>query len=369
LWAALDGLDTTALSDGDCRWLIERLAWVEKVSAAARVRVGAALRSRGDRDTAEWMARQTGQSSAKTRDELDAREQIEQCPATKAALDAGLLSQAQAAEIAKTEPEAPGSETDLIDYAKKHSLGGLKNEARKRRQAGKDREQLHARQVESMYLREWTNDLGMTCLHAELPPDLGVPIVARIRRETDRIFRQAYRHGRRDSNERYAAEAFVKLMNETSTGGSSKKADVVVVVNLNAYRRGTVADGEVCHIIDGGPIPVSIAREMAKDGFLKAVLHDGVNIHTVKHFGRHIPATLRTALELGPPPDFDGLQCADDGCDRRHGIEIDHRNPIANGGPTSASNLNPKCTPSHRTKTEHDRANGLLGPNKRRGPP
>jgi hypothetical protein len=369
LWAALDALDTTAVSDGDCRWLIERLAWVEKVSAAARVKVASVLRSRGDRDTAEWMARQTGQSSARARDELDAREQIEACPATRTALDAGLLSQAQAAEIAKTEPQAPGSERELIDYAKKHSLAGLKNEARKRRLSGIDRDQLHARQVESMSLRTWTNDLGMTCLHTELPPELGVPIVTRIRRATDRIFREAYRHGRRDSNERYAAEAFVELMNDTSAGSSSKKADVVVVVNLNAYRRGSVADGEVCHIINGGPIPVSIAREMAKDGFLKAVLHDGVNIHTVKHFGRHIPATLRTALDLGAPPEFGGLECGDDDCDRRHGIEIDHLDPVANGGATSATNLTPKCTPSHRTKTEHDRANGLLGPNKRRGPP
>ena len=96
-----------------------------------------------------------------------------------------------------------------------------------------------------------------------------------------------------------------------------------------------------CHIVGGGPIPVRLAREMAKDAFLKAVLHDGVNIHTVKHFGRHIPAELRTALELGPLPDLDGVTCSDEGCDRRYGLEWDHDDPFSNGGPTSYENLNP----------------------------
>ena len=102
----------------------------------------------------------------------------------------------------------------------------------------------------------------------------------------------------------------------------------------------------------------SLARQLSKDAFLKAVLHDGVNIHTVKHFGRHIPAELRTALELGDLPDLDGVTCSEEGCDRRYGLEWDHDNPVANGGETSYQNLNPKCEPHHWDKTEHDRKAG-----------
>jgi len=47
---------------------------------------------------------------------------------------------------------------------------------------------------------------------------------------------------------------------------------------------------------------VSWVREVAADAFLKAVIHDGVAIQTVAHFGRHIGAELRGALELGAPP-------------------------------------------------------------------
>ena len=40
------------------------------------------------------------------------------------------------------------------------------------------------------------------------------------------------------------------------------------------------------------------------DAFLKVAFHDGKDIHKIKHFGRHINAELRTALELGSPPEF-----------------------------------------------------------------
>ena len=102
---------------------------------------------------------------------------------------------------------------------------------------------------------------------------------------------------------------------------------------------------------------------------MKVVLHDGVNIHTVVHFGRRRPAELNTALELGAPPDFDGVTCSELGCDRKYGLEWDHVDPVANDGPTSAENIKPLCWPHHHDKTARDRAAGLLrGKRKERGP-
>jgi len=110
----------------------------------------------------------------------------------------------------------------------------------------------------------------------------------------------------------------------------------------------------------GGPVPVSVVREaLEHDAFLKAVIHDGVRIDTVVHYGRHIKAELRTALELGKPPDLDGVTCAD-GCGRRYNLEWDHVDPVANNGPTSFDNLEPRCWAHHQDKTERDRLAGLL---------
>jgi hypothetical protein len=100
-------------------------------------------------------------------------------------------------------------------------------------------------------------------------------------------------------------------------------------------------------------------REAASDGFIKAVLHDGVQVDTVVHYGRKkIPAVIRTVLELGDPPDFNGVTCVD--CDRQYGLEWDHADPVANNGPTTRRNLKPRCWGCHQEKTERDRLAGFL---------
>ena len=75
------------------------------------------------------------------------------------------------------------------------------------------------------------------------------------------------------------------------------------------------------------------------------------------------------ALELGPPPDFDGVRCVD--CGNRFRNEIDHVEPRAALGPTSNPNLEPRCWPCHKRKTERDRKAGKPRPRKRdeRGDP
>jgi hypothetical protein len=113
--------------------------------------------------------------------------------------------------------------------------------------------------------------------------------------------------------------------------------------------------------VGGGPIPVSLARNLGQDAFLKAVIHKGVKIDTIAHFGRKIPAVLRTALEIGPAPEFDGLTCAASSCDRRYHLQQDHIDPVANGGITALSNYQPLCFVHHQLKTEADRKAGRVG--------
>jgi hypothetical protein len=150
------------------------------------------------------------------------------------------------------------------------------------------------------------------------------------------------------------------MMENGGGKGKAGRADLVIVCDLQAYRRGHAHEGEPSHIIGGGPIPVSLAKELGRDAFLKAVLHIGTEIHTIAHFGRKYPAVLRTALELGAPPDFNGNVCAAPGCDRCYHLQRDHIDPVANGGLTSYLNNQALCPPDHRVKTERDRKAGLL---------
>ena len=391
LRAVLVGFQPEEFSAEDCAVLVEELAITEKVCAAARVRAaaragaGGVHKERGFADVSDWMARASGSTAGSAKAALDTAAALESQPEAKAALEAGELSIAQARELVRTEAECRGSAADLLEVAKQSSLKTLKERARDRRVRAIDPEELHAMQHASMYARHWRTQLGNVRVELELPPEFGVPFTNRLDAETDRVWQERRRAtnkqcqkgagelidhdistGATPKRSQVAAEAFIRMF-ESGGKGKAQQADLVIVCDLRAYRRGHAEEGELCHIIGGGPIPVSLARELGHDAFLKAVLHDGVAIHTIAHFGRRYPAVLRTALMLGVPPAFEGPICSEPGCDRRYHLETDHIDPCANGGLTTYDNLGSPCWPHHRTKTERDRKAGLLR-GKPRGP-
>jgi hypothetical protein len=390
--AALVDFQPDEFSANDCAVLAEELATTEKVCAAARVRAAARAgacgvhKERGFPDVSDWMARASGSTAASAKAALETAAALDAHPETKAALEAGELSLAQARELVRTEADCPGSAADLLGVAKQNSLKTLKEQARDLRVRAIDPEGLHALQHASKHARHWRTRLGNVAIALELPPEFGVPITNRLDAETDRLWQEHRRVNQQNGDggddlfgddsaaaisprrSALAADAFVRMF---ESGGKSKahQADLVIVCDLRAYRRGHADEGELCHIIGGGPIPVSLARELGRDAFLKAVLHDGVAIQTIAHFGRRYPAVLRTALMLGAPPEFEGPVCSEPGCDRRYHLERDHIDPCANGGKTSYENLASPCWPHHRIKTERDRKAGLLKAKPRaRGP-
>ena len=370
---SLRAFDPDTYSGSDCARLVTKFARAEKAFAVARVRAAARAaecnehRKEGFADPSEWLSRHAGTTARDARGQLDTMKRLELCPSTRDAVASGELSLGQADEIVRTEEQVPGSETKLLPLAKKSSLSKLRDEARKVRMKAIPADKLHERQHGARSVRHWRDELGMVTGTFRLTPDIGLPFVTRLDREAQRHRRAAkQRGGTVERFEAYAADAFAEMTQQDAGPAASSKSkkrnvDVVLVCDLHTYRRGHAHEGEHCHLVGGGPIPVRLARELSKDAFLKAVLHDGVNVHTVKHFGRHIPAELRTALELGPLPDLDGVTCCEEGCDRRYDLQWDHRDPVANGGETSFENLDPYCCPHHDDKTERDRESGKLG--------
>ena len=111
--------------------------------------------------------------------------------------------------------------------------------------------------------------------------------------------------------------------------------EIVLVVDLAAYRRGCVHPGETCEIRGIGPVPVEVARQWAGDAFIKTVICDGTNIVRVHHFGRTINTHLRTALDLLEP------NCAVPRCDNPR-LEYHHlQTPRRRRTPPAFDNLSP----------------------------
>lgn len=359
LLALLSGFEPDELSTAWCAALAETLARTERACATARARAAARAvragehRRRGFADGPGWLSAQTGTTTSKARSEMEAALEAEQHPAIAEALRSGEVSLAQAGEIARAEAEVPGSAETLLELARRAGLGPVRDEVRKVVLGATGPEDLYARQQKARHFRHWTDELGMVRFSGALPPDVGVRAVNAIDVEAQRLRRQAGPSGKLEPFEAHAADAVVKLLKGQGRGAG--RAEVVIVVDLWAYRRGHSHPGETAHIVGGGPVPLSVVRRAMEDAFVKAVVHDGVNPLRVAHFGRHIGAQLRTALELGQPPGFEGTRCSQAGCPRRYGLEWDHVQPVCRDGPTSYLNMQALCKPHHWEKTQRDR--------------
>ncbi len=376
---ALGGFEPGLFSGADCAVVAEELAVTEKACATARLLAVAraaqagAHRERGFKDGAAWLARQSGTTGTQAREALQTAQRLEDCPDTKQALLAGDISLQQAHEITRAESEIQGAEAELLAVARGSDLSQVRDHARQHRQAHVDPVALRSRQFQLREFRHWQDRDGMIRFAGGLPPETGLQFVRRVEAAAVRRRRAARAKGYTSERfEAHAADALAELVAGAGApaGGEGTKrperAELVLVCDLFAWRRGHTHPGETCHIIGGGPIPVKVAKELAQDAFVKAVLHDGINIHIIKHLGRHLPAPLRTALDLGPVPEFTGRECTD--CGSRWGLQYDHVNPVANQGPTEYTNLKARCYKDHQIKTEKDRQAGLLGPKAPRAP-
>ena len=123
--------------------------------------------------------------------------------------------------------------------------------------------------------------------------------------------------------------------------------EIIIDIDLETWRRRCVKPGETCEIRGLGPIPVEVAHQWAEDAFIKAVIRDGVDVKKVIHYGRNVPAEVRTALGI-----VEKNTCQVPGCDHLR-IEYDHDITHADLGGCSTTNLRGLCVPHHRQRTHH----------------
>ena len=331
-------------------------SFLQATLATRAVRCGA-HREAGFASGPAWVASQAGASLGEAKEALSMADAVGTMPITGAALKAGELSIGQAAELAKAEAAVPGAGETLVELAKTAERSVLRDAVRQVLTGSIDPANLAERQRKARCFRSWTNDFGMTCFAGALPPDAGQALVSRVESMVSNLKKNGpYKAGGGTDPEPFAAlaaDAFVALLG--SGGHRPIRAEVIFVVSYEAYRRGHLHDGELCHLLGGCPVPLEQAAKAVEDAFIKAIVTDGKEILRVAHLGRHFSVELRTALTLGPPPEFRGAHCAYPGCGRRYGLEFDHVVPLSEDGPTSFENLQPLCKPHHWQKTERDR--------------
>ena len=356
------GLDVSSLTGSEVASQFAAFVELEKVAASAKlllapkVAKSEAWAKAGHRSPEEWIAKTAGTSVGQAKQTIETAKRIESLSQTAAAVRAGELSIPQVAAVAEAAAADPSAEARLLKAASVDPLKTLQDKSR--RVVLDSRGSVEERYARQRRLREfstWIDDEGMTAGRFRLTPEVGAAVINKIRKETDRRFRQANREGRRESPQNYAADAFAALVTGEGligTKAKSKGAELVVVVSRDSLLRGEVDpdSDELCEAPGFGAVPVSVAREMLSDCFLKGVLVDGTKVVTVKHFGRYRPAELDTAL-LVRSVLLDGqIMCIVEGCGQTARVQWDHIDEYGRGGPTAEWNLNPMCGFDNREK-------------------
>ena len=320
-------------------------------------------------DDAALIARATGTSVGKAKQVVETCKALQDAEIVAEAFAGGGISLEQASEIARAEKAVPGSATELLSVANEGSFQVLREKSRKVVLEAEQRRGLGERQREARAARHYTDDLGMKRIDLTLTPELGEAICNKAEAEAGRLHRAAKAEGRAEPFQRHLADAFAKMLAGSDVKGHCLRADVTFIVSHEVARRGwtDVREGEVCRIPGLGPVAPQVVKEIAEDAFLSGVFYDGRDLRHFKTFGRHARAEVRRALELGEPPEFDGIKCSE--CGNRFRNQKDHLEPHVAEGPTSTGNLDWKCYRCHKRKTEDDRKSGKLKPRAERPPP
>ena len=348
-------LEPELLVAADARELLEAYARTQRLAA-----FGLAALARKLDDVSE-IARVTGTSVGKARATVATGQALSSADELNQALKRGDVSLDQAAEIASAEASCPGAAGELLSVAQSESFHVLRDKARKAKLEAEQHKGLAERQHQARKARSHSDELGMVHIHMELEPHVGAPIVARAEAEAQRLARKAKAADLKEPFECHLADAYAALLSGSGKG-RAKRPELVILVSHEVAKRGwiDVKEGELCKIPGLGPVAPHVAKEIAQDAFLNGVFFDGKDLRHFKRWSRDISVEVRVALELGEPPDFDGVVCTD--CGNRFRTEFDHVQPRVAGGPGSTGNLKPRCYGCHQAKTKRDRRAGLLRP-------
>jgi hypothetical protein len=346
------------------RELLAEYARAENLVSYGRARLAARI------DNASEVARVTGTSMGRAKQTAETGAALAEAPEV-GALARGDVSLDQAGEIARAEQARPGAAEELLSVARSEAFHVLRDKARKVRLEAEQNRGLGDRQHEARSARSYSDDLGMVNIHLRLEPHIGTPIVNRAEADADRLYRKAKKQGTTEPFERHVADAYAGMLCGKGKGRTTRPELVVLVSHEIATRGWTeVRDGEVCKIPGVGPVAPSVAKEIAQDAFLNGVFFDGTDLRHFRRWTRNTPVEVRIALELGEPPEFDGVRCVD--CGHRFKTQNDHVEPHNALGPASTGNLKWRCWPCHQAKTKRDRKAGKLTPpppDGERGPP
>ena len=333
--------------------MIEKMAATLRSLAPARVAETELWKRDGDRSAAHLLARTTGTSVNQAQETLATARRLQHLPETAAARR-GELSAQQVAVIADAASADLDAEARLLEQAQTSSYGELRDECARTKANANDLEARRRRIHSERYLRSWHDTDGAGMLQLRDNPEVVAGIMVTLEPIRDELFDAARKQGRREPLEAYAADALAELARRadrtSGDGKRSRRAKVLVRVDLTRLLGPPAAGGDVCELAGYGPVAVSAIRDLldTEEPFLAAIVTKGKDVVGVAHLGRRANAHQQSALEWLYPT------CAAEGCNSVAFLENDHRDDWAKTHTTVFDLLDRLCPHHHDLKTtEH----------------
>lgn len=326
---------------------VERRASVLKTLVARRATEGGTWEAGGHRSPESWLGAQTGAGYGSARATLNASEKLGALPGLDEAARNGELSEEQLKELG--DAATPENEKELLDAARNTGADGLRKRCKREKSKNRSNDDERARAERAhrtRFFRGWLDNEGAFRFEGKTTALQGAWFTAAIAEMSNKVFKEAWAEGRRESAAAYKLDALMRLVASGTLGGAgigssrgSGSGVGQVVIRVDASR---LAGGEGTCEIDVGPVPVDDAIGAILAGaFTKIVLRDGVDVTKVKHVGRHIPAEVKTAVF-----ERDNYACV--ACGSPHCLEVHHyRVDFARGGATEYWNLVVVCSHCH----------------------
>jgi hypothetical protein len=293
---------------------------------------------------------------------LNASEKLGELAGLDQAARGGELSDDQLKELGDAATST--NEQELLDTARSRGTDALRKKCKQEKSKARSDDDERARAERAhrtRFFRSWLDNEGAFRFEGKTTALQGAWFSAAIAAMSDKVFKEAWAEGRRESAAAYKLDALMRLVGAGAlggggdarggggggggapAGGGGRSGAGQVVIRVDASR--LAGDAGLCET-DAGPVPVDDAIGAILAGaFIKIVLRDGVDVAKVKHVGRHIPAEVKTAIF-----ERDGYACVV--CGATQCLEVHHyRVDFAKGGATEYWNLVLGCSHCHDLMT------------------
>jgi hypothetical protein len=208
--------DPDTLTVAQAAEAISLLAAIEKAAAGLRLLLARRVDNEslwgdtGDRSAADWLARQTGQSAGDAARDLECSRRLQELPDASDAVRNGELSPDQAKAVADGASADPSAERELLDTARRGSLGELNRKAKARKAAALGDDEARARAAHrNRSFTSGTNAMGEGWGRFNGPAHQVALLNAQLKPFLERAFALARRQGRRERGDALAYDALM----------------------------------------------------------------------------------------------------------------------------------------------------------------